>query len=243
MNHETTRLLRRAGAANVRLLADVGIPRQFLEQPPPPRPLDGPFTVLWAGRMEARKGIGLCLEVARLATTPGIHFVIAGDGPLAAAARRQAGRLGIAERVSFLGRRPWREVQALMRSAHAFLFTSLRDTFGMAAVEALAGGAPMICIDHQGVGAHVPAAAAVKIPVVGLRRTAAAMARAIHALASDRARLAEMSQAARRYAETEAWDRRAVAMQAQYEELVEDWHRRRRGCAPRTTGWHCPRLG
>ncbi|WP_270933770.1 glycosyltransferase family 4 protein [Falsiroseomonas oryzae] len=226
-NHETTSVLRQAGAAAPRLFADVGVPRHLLQDPPPPRPKAGPFVVLWAGRIEARKGIGLCLDVARRVAAPDVRFVIAGDGPLAKAAQRQAERLRLRDRVTFLGPRPWPELQTLHRSAHVFLFTSVRDTFGNVVPEALAGGAPVICIDHQGVGAHLTAEAAMKVPVGWPAQVAAAMAHVIDNLAADRERLSEMSAAARRHAEDFAWDRRSDAMQAHYATAIAAWRERR----------------
>jgi glycosyltransferase involved in cell wall biosynthesis len=224
-NHETSRFLRQAGVAAPTLFADVGVPRSLLDQAPPQRPLHGPFIVSWAGLLEPRKGVGLCVEVARRVTAPGVRFLIAGDGPLARSARREVERHGLGERVTFLGQLPWAEVQALHRSAHVFLFTSIRDTLGTAALEALAAGAPVVCIDHQGVGAHLPAAAAVKVPVAGARDVAIAMARAIDTLAADRERVARMAEAGRRYIEVEAWDRRAAAMEAHYGAALERWRR------------------
>ncbi|MBX6740949.1 MAG: glycosyltransferase family 4 protein [Acetobacteraceae bacterium] len=231
-NHETANILQRVDATAPQLFADVGVPPHLLKEPPPPRPTEGPFTVFWAARLEARKGISLCLDVARQVSDPNIRFVIAGDGPLASSARRQSSRLGLANRVTFLGPRPWREIQALNRSAHVFLFTSIRDTLGTATLEALAGGAPVICIDHHGVGAHLPKEAAVKVPVGSARKVAATMACAIEELAADRSRLAAMSRAARRYAETVTWDRRSAAMQAHYAAAVERWRRSQQSQGP-----------
>lgn len=226
-NRETQAVLRRAGARDVPLVVDIGVPPEIFAEPPPPRPVDGPFTVLWAGRIEPRKGLALLLEAARLVEVPGIRFVVAGSGPEEDAMRRRAAALGLGDRVAFLGQTPWRELQSLYRAAHVFLFTSIRDTFGTTALEALAGGAPVICLDHQGVGTHLPESAAVKLPVAGQRAVAAAMARAIEALAADRARLAAMSAAGQRFAEQESWDRRARAMEARYAAIL-----RREAIAP-----------
>jgi len=219
-NRETAAILRKAGANDPPLLLDCGVPEHLLDTPATPRPTSGPFTILWVGRIEPRKGLPLCLEAVHAANVDGLRLIVVGEGPEAEAAREQASKLGLGDRVAFLGQRPWADVQALQRSAHAFLFSSVRDTSGNAAIEALAAGVPVICIDHQGMGSHLPDSAAIKVPVLSRGETVAAMARAIETLASDPARLARMSIAARAYAESEAWSRRAVAMQAHYAAIV-----------------------
>jgi len=221
VNNETAELLRRTGVTRPQLFLDVGVPRHLLDAPLRERRRDGPFTVLWAGRLEPRKGLGLCLEVARRVHLDDVRFVVVGDGPEAISARRRAERLGLGDRVAFLGLRPWREVQELYREAHLFLFTSIRDSSGTTALEALAAGAPVICLDHQGMGAHLHDDAAVKIPVGRPGEVAKRMAQTIEQLAADRPRLAQMARAGRRYAETEGWDRRAAAMQRLYEQVVQ----------------------
>lgn len=216
VNHETVAVLRRAGARTVPIFSDVGVPRDIIDHPVAERTKAGPVTVLWVGVVEAKRGIDLALETARRISMPNIKLIIVGDGPRAETARRRAHEMHLDTVVEFRGRLPWREVQMLFRSAHLFLFTSLRDTFGTAALEALAAGTPVICLDHQGVGTHLPADAAVKIPVGRPEAVAAAMAQAIEALGRDRDRMTLMSHAGRRFAETECWDRRALAMHTHY---------------------------
>ncbi|MGG5817706.1 glycosyltransferase family 4 protein [Falsiroseomonas sp. HW251] len=219
VNNETAAVLRRAGVQRPRLFVDVGVPPRVLDAPLAERPTQGPFTVFFAGQIELRKGIGLLLEVARKLRGQDIRFVVVGDGPNAAAVRRRAEELGLP--IRFLGKRPWREVQDLYRSAHVFLFTSIRDSFGTTTLEALAGGAPVICIDHQGAGAHLPNDATVKVPVGPREQVAESMARAVLDLAADRPRLAAMSRAGRLWVlETEAWDRRTERMERIYEQVL-----------------------
>lgn len=215
-NRETVATLQRAGARSVPLFADVGVRRDMVEHPRAERPTSGPMTVLWVGSLEPNKGVGLALEIARRVGMPDIKFVIVGEGLQARAVRWRADRMNLDAKVEFRGWLPWQEVQDLFRSAHLYLFTSMRDTFGTTVLEALAGGAPVVCLDHQGVGTHLPADVAVKIPVGKEDVVAAAMAQAIETLARDRKRLALMSHAGRCYAETESWDRRASRMHEQY---------------------------
>ena len=141
VNGETTTMSRRAGAGQVPLLLDVGIPRHILDVPLAAHPTGGPFIVLWAAIMEPRKGLWLCLETDRRVVSPNIKCVIVGDGPQETAARRHVQKTGLSHRVEFRGRMPWTELRVLYRSAHLFLFTSVRDSYGTAPLEAPAAAA------------------------------------------------------------------------------------------------------
>ncbi|HWI27759.1 MAG TPA: glycosyltransferase [Stellaceae bacterium] len=220
VNRETARVLSAAGAGSVPLMLDCAVPPELFTANPPQRKIEGPFTAIWAGRIEPRKGLDVCLAAARLLRSGEMKLLIAGDGPDSAKARRFAARLGIANRVNFLGRVAWSELQDLFRRSHVLLFTSVRDSSGWVCIEAMAQGCPVICLDHQGMGTHLPAEAAVKIPVGGPRAVAQAFAAAVERLASDRSRLRAMSEAARAFAQTQRWDSHVRAMEACYGRLV-----------------------
>jgi glycosyltransferase involved in cell wall biosynthesis len=110
--------------------------------------------------------------------------------------------------------------------AHAFVFTSLRDSFGTVVLEAMAHGLPVVTLDHQGVGTFLPEAAAIKVPVTTPEDTVRLLAEAIDRLAADEALRLRMAQAAWRFAQAERWDRRAERMLALYEEVLSHAHRR-----------------
>jgi glycosyltransferase involved in cell wall biosynthesis len=74
-----------------------------------------------------------------------IHFSIAGDGRHRAELERLAGRLGLSERVHFLGAlEPGREVTRYLDSLDLFLLASRTEGLPRALVEALARGCPAI---------------------------------------------------------------------------------------------------
>lgn len=218
-NRESADLLRRAGAGDVELLPDIGIQPELLQSPRPERASSPILTVLWAGRLVRWKGLAICLRVAKAVRSQDVRFLIAGSGPRQWA-ERYAQRLGLADRVVFLGRLSWQDMQARFAEADLFMFTSLRDTFGTVTFEALAKGCPVMCLDHQGVGSHLPDAAAIKIPVTTPRAVVDAMASHIDSLASDRTPLQQMSQSARAFAMTQQWDDRAARMEQLYRQVL-----------------------
>ncbi|HTV44657.1 MAG TPA: glycosyltransferase [Stellaceae bacterium] len=112
----------------------------------PDAPLADPPRALALGRLHPNKGFDLLL--AALAEVPAVRLAIAGDGPLRVPLQRLAGRLGIADRVSFLG---WREdVPELLAQADFFVCPSLLEPLGNVVIEAWSAGLPVIAIASDG---------------------------------------------------------------------------------------------
>jgi glycosyltransferase involved in cell wall biosynthesis len=129
--------------------------------------------------------------------------------------------LGLTNRVEFLGRIPHEDMPALFQRCDAFLFTSLRDSFGSVVLEAMAHGVPIVTLNHQGMRAFVPEDAAIKIPVKTPEQIIRDFAHAIEALVSNPGSMRKMSQAAYVFANEQTWTRRAEMMNILYGELVK----------------------
>ncbi|HEY2807070.1 MAG TPA: N-acetyl-alpha-D-glucosaminyl L-malate synthase BshA [Gemmatimonadales bacterium] len=70
------------------------------------------------------------------------RLVLAGDGPDRDAAEREVERLGLKDRVRFIGK--VEDVAYVLRWADLFLLPTVSESFGLAALEALATGVPVI---------------------------------------------------------------------------------------------------
>lgn len=70
------------------------------------------------------------------------RLLLIGDGPDIPQCHEEATRLGIADRVTFLGRQE--RVNELLAASDVFLLPSLEESFGLAALEAMAAGVPVI---------------------------------------------------------------------------------------------------
>jgi glycosyltransferase involved in cell wall biosynthesis len=82
---------------------------------------------------------------------PRLRYVIVGDGPERAALAALAADLGIADRVQLVGQLPHPEAVARARQAHLFVMPSIDEAFGVAYVEAMAAGVPVIgCLGEPG---------------------------------------------------------------------------------------------
>jgi glycosyltransferase involved in cell wall biosynthesis len=218
-NFETLTLLKRVGATSARVLLDCGLPPGDVPAHLPPSPQLAEFTFLWVGRLEYRKGLALGLESLAKATNVKVRLLVAGGGPQQSELESLTKKLGLSERVRFMGRVPHQQMPEVFASASAFLFTSLRDSFGSVVLEAMAYGLPILALNHQGV-ALVPDAASIKVPVTNPSQTIAALAASIDLLAASTDMVEKMRSAAWNFAREQTWDRRATYMSEVYEAIV-----------------------
>jgi glycosyltransferase involved in cell wall biosynthesis len=142
-----------------------------------------------AARFDIQKGHRHLLEafVRVSGTRPEARLVLLGEGPEEAAIRADASRLGISERVYFLGHRA--DGHSLMAGLDLYVQPSVEEGFGLAVIEAMAMRRPVIgtaiggmlqTIEPNHTGLHVPAAAP------------AALAEAVLALLDDPDRAATL---------------------------------------------------
>jgi N-acetyl-alpha-D-glucosaminyl L-malate synthase BshA len=95
------------------------------------------------------KRIDLVVKVfARIAARVPSVLLLAGDGPDAGLAHRLARQLGVAGRVHLLGAQE--NVVPLLSIADLFLLPSEQESFGLAALEAMACGVPVVASDAGG---------------------------------------------------------------------------------------------
>jgi glycosyltransferase EpsF len=112
-------------------------------------PLAGPrFKLAHVGRLVPEKNHAFLFRLLKelLTVAPASELVLAGDGPMRAELELEALRLGVADRVRFLGERA--DVPSILSDADAFVFPSVSEGLGLAAVEAQAAGVPALIAEH-----------------------------------------------------------------------------------------------
>ncbi|HEY2132033.1 MAG TPA: glycosyltransferase [Acetobacteraceae bacterium] len=113
-------------------------------------PADAPL-LLVLSRMHPVKGIDTVLQA--LVHVPGAHLWLAGDGPEHAAYEALAAKLGLADRVRFLG---WRnDRKALLAACDICVLPSRYEPFGTVIVEAWAMGRPLVATQAAGASQYV----------------------------------------------------------------------------------------
>lgn len=107
--------------------------------------------LLTVGRLAIQKGHAVLLEaIAQLAPAyPQAQFAFAGEGPLRSNLQAHATRLGIGNRVHFLGVQE--DVASLLFAADIFVQPSLWEGLSLALLEALSAGLPVVATRVGGV--------------------------------------------------------------------------------------------
>lgn len=181
-----------------------------------------PQHLLFVGRLDqAQKGADLLLDVyARLCQRfegPPPPLLIAGDGPDLGALAAQAERIGIAERVEFLGRVEGTEKFRLMAEAYAVLMPSRFETFGMVAAEALAVGVSLVAFDIGPMQEVAGGGGAFLVPPFDLDRFATVVLNLI----SDHNAHGQAREKGRAWAQRYRWDEIAMRQERHYLQTVE----------------------
>lgn len=139
---------------------------------------DAPM-ILTVGALIPRKGQELVIEA--LAALPGVHYCLAGAGEAEGHYRALARRLGVADRVHFMGPVANADLPMLYRAADAVVMPSVSEGLANAWVEAIACGTPIVISDAGG------AAELVTSPVAGriAARSPEAIVQAVQAILAN----------------------------------------------------------
>jgi len=165
-----------------------------------------PLRILCAGRLGPSKGLGLALAATAAARRRGLacSLEVVGDGPEAARLKALAVTLGLADAL-WRPRLPQDALLVALAEHDVFLSPTLRESGGMAILEALGAGLPVVCLKASGPGLLVDASCGVAVePSGGIRPTVSGLAAALVRLADPELR-ARLSEGARRRAEAFAW--------------------------------------
>jgi glycogen synthase len=158
--HTKEQLVERYGVAadRINVVYNAVRPSDRVAQIDPSRP-----TVLYLGRLAAMKGVDTFLEAAArvAAHHPKAVFIVAGEGPEFPRLLQLAARLGLGDRVLFLGRVTEEERTELLARTSVFVLPSVIEPFGITALEAMAAGIPTILSKTSGVAEVVGSAFAV----------------------------------------------------------------------------------
>jgi len=110
---------------------------------------DDSFVILSVGELTKRKNHEVIIKAIAMLKNPKIHYVICGQGPLQEYLKNLALRLNIGNQVHLLGYRE--DISEICKSCDLFAFPSLREGLGIAALEAMASGLPLVTSNVQGI--------------------------------------------------------------------------------------------
>ncbi|GAA1304093.1 glycosyltransferase family 4 protein [Pseudonocardia xinjiangensis] len=172
--------------------------------------------LLYFGRLEYEKGVqDLIAALPRIRRAhPGTKVLVAGTGTAADLLVQSARTHRVRRSVEFLGHLPDEELVALLAAADAVVLPSRYEPFGIVALEAAAGGAPLVASTAGGLGeVVVDGVTGVSFPPGDV----AALARAVGAVLGDPTAAARRADTARaRLAVDFDWARIAAETAAVY---------------------------
>ncbi|MHA1112894.1 MAG: glycosyltransferase family 4 protein [Alphaproteobacteria bacterium] len=169
-------------------------------------------TLVSVGHLIERKGHDLV--IAALPSLPDTDLLIVGEGPEAVSLEALAARLGVRDRVRFLGRRPHEELPGIYGAADALVLASSREGWANVLLESMACGTPVVATALWGTPEVVAAPEAGRLM---RERGAEALAEAVRALFAappDRA-------ATRAYAEGYGWEPTVTGLRETFAAILD----------------------
>lgn len=154
---------------------------RFIDRPA--RPSGAPVQLLTVGRLSAEKGATVLVDALARLRAAGVdaELTIVGDGAEREHIARGIDAAGLGSAVTLAGRLTGDALAAAYAAADAYVQPSLREGFGVALVEALATGLPVVASDAGGPRDYVTADNGLLVPP----GDAEALAEAIAALVDD----------------------------------------------------------
>ncbi len=186
--------------------------------------LNGDKVLLYVGRIESLKGLDLLVHTAaQLDTCQGVRVLVVGgdDGAHGEAARmrRLAEDLDVGRIFDFVGRVDQAELPWYYSAADVCVVPSFYESFGLAALESMACGTPVVASRVGGLPTVVQHG---RTGYLKSWRCPEAFANSLEMLLSSDTLKHSMGQAARRRAETLGWDQVAGQIRDIYDEAGQD---------------------
>jgi len=188
-----------------RLAHDFGIAAEVLWPPPPPRPYRcdeyGDF-IFAVSRLTPLKRLGLLVRALAEPAARHVQVAIAGEGPGRADLEELAAHLGVADRVTLLGRIDEATLVDRLARCRAVCFIPFGEDYGFVTVEAFASRKAVLTCHDSGGPAEL-----VSDEATGLvcDPTPASIAAALARFADDRALAERLGQAAAAQAAAMTW--------------------------------------
>ena len=167
--------------------------------------------VLWVGKLDFRKQLGLAMRSIARTKNKDINFHIIGGGD-DVVYRELAEDLGIASQCIWHGSISHEHVQTIMLASDLFLFTSVAEGTPHVVLEAISNNLPILCLDTCGQGDSVDDKVGKKIQLSNPDQSIIDFARELNDLEKNRNILKEMSINCKQRQVALSWDKKVLDM-------------------------------
>lgn len=123
-------------------------------------------TILFVATLNHRKGIVPLVKAFALVlkSIPNCRLRIVGEGPQMTEVKETVKRFNALSSIDFLGWKTREQSRLEYQKCTVFCMPSLGEPFGMAALEAMSCGAPLVVTNTGGLGSYVPDRGSIKVP-------------------------------------------------------------------------------
>lgn len=167
--------------------------------------------VLWVGKLDFRKQLGLALRSVAKTQNPYIKLHIVGGGnnlPYQALAKN----LGIETQCKWYGTVSHEEVQKIMQESDVFFFTSVAEGTPHVVLEAIGNNLPVVCFDTCGQGDSVDEKVGIKISLSTPNQSIIDFAEKINYLYQNRSILQQLSEGCSKRQKELSWGNKTLQM-------------------------------
>jgi glycogen synthase len=172
-------------------------------------PFEDPFAgvgrprVLFVGRLAPQNGLGTLVAAAGLLEDPSAQVLLVGNGPERKALEWESKRIGIADRVHFVGFVAHERLPAVLAHADLLVLPSIYEELGTVLLEAMQAGLPIVACKTGGIPDVIEDGVNGLLVPPG---NPGALARAIDRLLADRDLARRLSEEARQQARDYDWE-------------------------------------
>jgi len=174
---------------------------------------EGDF-ILSLGRLVRTKGLDYLIESMKDVDS---KLIICGKGPDASRIKKRIAKFGLEDKIEMKGWVSEEEKNELMATCKFFVMPSIFESYGMAAVELMSHGRPLVCTDVNGLPDTVGDGGLVVKP-----RDSAGLACAMNRLLSDKSERQQLGKNARKKAEGYDWKYHIDTIEKVYESVLND---------------------
>ena len=180
------------------------------------------FHVLWVGKFDFRKQLGIALQAIAAAQNGRMILDVYGTGTVrqTETMKAKAAELGIARQVVWQGGQPHAVVQEAMRTSQLFLFTSVSEDTSSVVLEAVSNGLPVVCFEACGMAHVVSGRMGRKLPLSTPKQSVSDFANTLNELEQDRKKLKKMSENCKQEQLKWSWERKADKMKDLYQIVI-----------------------
>jgi len=181
------------------------------------------FRLVWIGKFDFRKQLGLALNtIALIKDLPGIRFDVVGTGSISEIEKYQtlAISLGISDIVTWHGQIPHYEINQILSTSDLLFFTSIHETTSSVVPEAIQNSLPVLCFNICGFGPLVKDRVGHAIELSTPQDSIARFADEIRFFYSNRNILEKYSNACNKYKYELSWDNKAQRLMEYYKSVL-----------------------